>query len=72
MTKYNPVHRNELGHFTLDDWTSIYDIGETYLGSTLSFENYLLYEEMYPPYTMYNTPKTLKISFFFIFGLGGR
>lgn len=47
ITKYNPINRNELGKFTADDWTSVYDVGKVYLGSKLTFEKYLFYEEMY-------------------------
>ena len=30
ITKYNPIYRNEFGHYQHDEWTSISDIGKSF------------------------------------------
>jgi hypothetical protein len=47
ITKYNPIFRNDLGHFTRDEWISYSDIGREYDGIILSKEEYLRVENLY-------------------------
>ncbi len=44
ITKYDPTNRNELGHYTKDEWTSVSDICGKY---DLSEEGYLCVEDKY-------------------------
>jgi hypothetical protein len=47
ITKYNPIYRNELGHFQNEEWTSITDIGETFEGNKLTYDEYVKVENKY-------------------------
>ena len=41
ITKYNPARRNTKGHYPLDEWTSVSEIGKSFAGTTLTLESYL-------------------------------
>lgn len=48
VTKYNPKFRDKHGHYTLvEDWTSPYEIGNSFDGNELTLEYYLRVEEAY-------------------------
>jgi hypothetical protein len=47
ITKYDPQQRNDLGHYVVDEWTSIYDMGRKFNGVVFSEEDYLITETMY-------------------------
>lgn len=47
VTKYNPIYRNELGHYKKDEWISIGDIGTSFNGVVLTAEDYLRVETLY-------------------------
>ena len=47
VTKYNPLFRNEQGHYLLDEWTSISDIGKDFAGQRLHLDEYLAVEARY-------------------------
>lgn len=47
VTKYNPIFRNELGHYQEDEWTSISDIGKSYNGNEFTFDEYIKIENRY-------------------------
>ena len=47
ITKYNPKYRDDNGAYTLNDWTSIYDIGNYYNGMKLTNEKYQEIENLY-------------------------
>lgn len=47
ITKYNPIYRDEKGNFTQDDWTSVHDIGKSFVNGELTVESYLYYENAY-------------------------
>lgn len=47
ITKYDPAKRNSSGHYLLDDWTSIADIGRSCSGRELTYQEYLLWESRY-------------------------
>jgi len=47
ITKYNPLFRNELGHYKNDDWTSFSDIGRTFSSVVLTLEEYEKIENVY-------------------------
>ncbi len=47
ITKYNPKYRNEAGAYLKDEWTSVGDVGETFDGLKLTFEEYKKYEDAY-------------------------
>lgn len=47
ITKYNPAYRDEDGCYTLDEWTSISDIGATFNNIKLEEEEYLKVENAY-------------------------
>jgi len=47
ITKYNPDNRDVNGFCRKDDWTSVSDIGKKFNGVTLTFEEYLRYENAY-------------------------
>lgn len=47
ITKYNPAFRNSLGWYEKNDWTSIADIGKTFDGKELTFEDYKRIEDAY-------------------------
>jgi hypothetical protein len=47
ITKYDPLLRNEHGHFLTEDWTSISDIGRTFAQRLLTQSAYQLVEDAY-------------------------
>lgn len=47
ITKYDPLNRNEKGHYLYDDWTEISDIGKTMEGELVTVEKYLDVEADY-------------------------
>jgi len=47
ITKYNPEYRNEKGYYTANDWTSLSDIGNTYLEKTFTIGEYIEIEKAY-------------------------
>ena len=47
FAKYSPPNYNEYGEYTVEEWTSVEDIGKTYQGSTLTKEQYLDVENKY-------------------------
>ncbi len=47
ITKYNPIFRNEHGHYKKDDWSSVSDIGKTFDGELLTAADYLNIENAY-------------------------
>jgi hypothetical protein len=47
ITKYNPVYRNERGHYLKDEWTSIADIGRFYDDHEFTADNYQIVEDAY-------------------------
>lgn len=44
ITKYNPVFGNEFGYYDRSEWTSISDIGKSFDGIILSFDEYYISE----------------------------
>ena len=72
ITKYDPLYRDDLGHYTKDEWTSISDIGKTLEGETLTLAEYLKIEEsyvcaalMFAAHVEAKSFKILRYSFFF-------
>ena len=47
ITKYDPNYRNHNGHYAIDDWTSVKDVGEVFNGKKFSFHSYKLCEDSY-------------------------
>ena len=47
VTKYDPAHRDAGGLYTLDDWTSVSDIGKTFDGVVLTEPEYQRREDAY-------------------------
>ncbi len=47
VTKYDPLLRNEYGHFLAEDWTSISDIGKAFAQKLLTQSAYQLVEDAY-------------------------
>ncbi len=47
VTKYDPSHRDELGHFTRADWTSFSDVGKNCGGTVLGLAEYERVEGVY-------------------------
>jgi hypothetical protein len=47
ITKYDPIHRNERGHYLKDEWTSIADIGRIYDGHEFTADSYRIVEDAY-------------------------
>jgi hypothetical protein len=47
VTKYNPLFRNEQGHYLPDEWTAISDVGSTFAGQHLHLDEYLAVEARY-------------------------
>jgi hypothetical protein len=47
ITKYDPIHRNECGHYLQDEWTSISDIGRIYDGHEFTADSYRVIENAY-------------------------
>lgn len=44
VTKYDPARRDAEGHYPLDEWTSVSDVGKTFAGVVLTLESYLAVE----------------------------
>lgn len=67
ITKYNPKYRNELGHYTMNDWTSFSDIGKLFDGKLLSYADYENVEASYISAILMllkrSKVKTLKIAY---------
>jgi hypothetical protein len=47
VTKYNPLFRNEQGHYLPDEWTAISDVGKAFAGQRLLLDEYLAVEAQY-------------------------
>ncbi|SDW21926.1 hypothetical protein [Paenibacillus sp. CF384] len=47
ITKYNPLFRNEKGHYLLDEWTCPSEIGKIINGNLFTLEEYLFIEHAY-------------------------
>lgn len=47
VTKYNPLFRNEQGHYVPDEWTAISDVGHEFAGQRLHLDEYLAVEARY-------------------------
>jgi hypothetical protein len=47
VTKYNPALRNSHGHYLIDEWTFFAQIGTTFNGKALTYEEYLSVESAY-------------------------
>ena len=47
ISKYSPDFRDEMGAYTLDEWTSISDIGRSFGGVVLTLEEYCRVEDAY-------------------------
>lgn len=47
IVKYKPENYDSEGRYTVDEWTSISDVGKTYNGKTLTFDEYLATEQKY-------------------------
>ena len=47
VTKYNPAFRDERGVYLRDEWTSISDVGRSFDGVELTFDEYCKVEDAY-------------------------
>lgn len=47
VTKYDPAHRDPYGAYTRDEWTSVSDVGRTFVGVVLSEAEYRRVEDAY-------------------------
>ncbi len=47
VTKYNPLNRDELGNYPVNEWTSVSDIGHVFNGELLSRGAYMAAEDGY-------------------------
>ena len=47
VTKYDPANRNELGHYTKNEWTAFCDIGKEFADRVLTSEEYEKVESRY-------------------------
>jgi hypothetical protein len=47
VTKYNPLFRNEQGHYLRDEWISVSDVGKEFAGQRLHLDEYLAVEARY-------------------------
>ncbi|MGM9552534.1 MAG: hypothetical protein ACI3XA_09805 [Clostridia bacterium] len=47
ITKYDPKLRDEKGHYLLDEWTSIFDVGKVFNEKLVTMEDYLKCENGY-------------------------
>ena len=47
VTKYDPALRDDQGHYPLGDWSSYSDIGKTFNGELLTYQQYLASETAY-------------------------
>lgn len=47
VTKYDPQNRNSLGHYVVDEWTAVSDIGREYGGKSFTLSDYIRTETNY-------------------------
>ncbi|ACV26263.1 hypothetical protein [Kangiella koreensis] len=47
ITKYNPINRNEHGHFLIDEWTEPEQIGKAFNGVKATKSDFFVIEEKY-------------------------
>jgi hypothetical protein len=47
ITKYDPIFRNEKGHYTKDEWVGFFQIGKIFEDGKLTFESYKQMEGKY-------------------------
>ena len=47
ITKYNPIFRNEEGHYLKDEWTEVSDVGKIFNGKKVTEDDYLTIEKAY-------------------------
>lgn len=47
ISKYNPLFRNDEGHYTKNEWTEFTDIGKIYDNIIFTYEEYLKIESKY-------------------------
>lgn len=47
IIKYNPAFRDERGAYLKDEWTSVSDVGKSFDGEVLTFEEYYKIENAY-------------------------
>ncbi|MEO7174621.1 MAG: hypothetical protein ABIV51_02280 [Saprospiraceae bacterium] len=47
VVKYNPKFRNDQGHYMKNEWSDFSDIGSEFDGQILTFEEYLMVENLY-------------------------
>jgi hypothetical protein len=47
ITKYNPDKRNEKGHYKVEEWTSISDIGKEFNETKFTYQDYISMEDKY-------------------------
>jgi hypothetical protein len=47
VSKYNPQYRNSTGVYVRDEWTEFSDIGRTFQGVRLTFDQYAITEAAY-------------------------
>lgn len=47
ITKYNPIHRNEMGWYTKDEWTDFSCVGHYFEGKLCTFQDYKSIENVY-------------------------
>ncbi|OCT13441.1 hypothetical protein A8709_17700 [Paenibacillus pectinilyticus] len=47
ITKYNPIFRNDAGHYLLNEWTCPSEIGNVIDGELFTLEQYLIIEHAY-------------------------
>jgi hypothetical protein len=47
VTKYNPIYRDENGHFKKDEWLGFFQVGKIINGQLFSLESYLDVESKY-------------------------
>jgi hypothetical protein len=47
VTKYNPIYRDNEGHYTKDEWIGFFQIGKQFEDGVLTFEKYTEVERKY-------------------------
>jgi len=47
VTKYNPIYRNEKGHYPLDEWTEYFQVGQIFDGKEFTYNEYVETENKY-------------------------
>ena len=47
VSKYNPINRDDMGAYLLDEWTSFSDIGKSYQGVKLTISEYEKSQKLY-------------------------